>query len=167
MTEWIVAHCHANAEMKAESHLRRQSFDVYLPKYKRTRRHARRVETVIRPLFPRYLFIAFDPESTRWRSIRSTVGISHLISAGEQPLTAPSWIVEQLRQREDASGLFADVGQEQFKKGDVIEITNGPFFDRSGIFDGLNDSQRVAVLLDVMGRQVKALVSRESIRRAG
>lgn len=167
MTDWIVAHCHAHAEVRAEAHLRRQGYEVYLPKYKKTRRHARRVETVIRPLFPRYLFIGFNKEATRWRPIRSTIGVSHLISSGEQPLVVPSWVIEQLRQREDAAGLFIGVSQETLKKGDAIQITSGPFYDQLGVFDGLNDNQRVAVLLDIMGRQVKTLVPLEAIQRAG
>jgi len=166
MTDWIVAHCHANAEVKAETHLKRQGFEVYLPKYKTTRRHARRVETVIRPLFPRYLFIEFDAASTHWRPIRSTVGVSHIITAGECPLVAPSWVIDELRGREDDAGLFLEVAEDTLKKGDAIQITSGPFFDRKGVFDGLNDNQRVAVLLDIMGRQVKTLVPRKVIRRA-
>jgi len=166
MTEWIVAHCHANAEIKAEAHLRRQGFEVYLPKFKTTRRHARRIDTVIRPLFPRYLFIGFDAGLTHWRPIRSTVGVSHLLTAGERPLVAPAWVVEQLRSREDDNGLFSGAGENPFQRGDAIQITTGPLADHSGIFDGLNDSQRVAVLLDIMGRQVRTLVPLEAIRRA-
>jgi len=167
MTGWIVAHCHANAEIKAETHLKRQSFEVFLPKYKTTRRHARRVDTVIRPLFPRYLFIKFDAQSTPWRPIRSTVGISHIISAGERPLIAPPWVVEQLRQRQDDDGMIVQAPEELFKKGDAVQITDGAFSDRLGIFEGLNDRQRVAVLLDIMGRQVRTLVPSEAVRRAG
>ena len=70
MTNWIVAYCHANAEKKAEINLRRQGFEVYFPKYKKVRRHARRIDTVIRPLFPRYLFVEFEKALTLWRSIR-------------------------------------------------------------------------------------------------
>lgn len=168
MTEWIVAHCHANAEMKAEMHLRRQGYEVYLPKYKKSRRHARRVETIIRPLFPRYIFIAYYAETTHWRPIKSTVGINHLITAGEKPLSAPAWVIDQLRQREDEMGFYIDVDDSspRLTKGDAVEITRGPFFDHRGVFNGLNDSQRVAVLLDIMGRQVKTLVPLEAIRRA-
>ncbi len=165
MAEWIVAHCHANAEIKAEAHLKRQGFAVYLPKIKKTRRHARRLETVVRPLFPRYLFIEFDENSTHWRPICSTVGVSYLLTAGERPLTTPAWVIEQLRQREDKNGLFSGACEKLFNKGDAIEITSGPLAEHSGIFDGLDDSQRVAVLLDIMGRQVKTLVPLEAIRQ--
>jgi transcriptional antiterminator RfaH len=166
MAEWIVAHCHANAEIKAEIHLKRQGFEVYLPKIKTTRRHARRVETVVRPFFPRYLFIGFDGNSTHWRPICSTVGVSQLLTAGERPLVVPTWVIEQLHQREDKNGLFSGAEEKPFNKGDPVKITSGPLAEHAGIFDHLNDSQRVAVLLDIMGRKVKTLVPLEAIRRA-
>lgn len=166
MVEWIVAHCHANAETKAEAHLKRQGFEIYLPKIKTTRRHARRVETVVRPLFPRYLFIEFNENSTHWRPICSTVGVSQLLTAGERPLVVPAWVIEQLRQREDKNGLFSGARGKPFEKGDPIKITSGPLAEHAGIFDHLNDSQRVAVLLEIMGRQVKTLVPLEDVRRA-
>ena len=166
MSEWIVAHCHANAETRAEAHLKRQGFDVYLPKYKKTRRHARRVDTVIRPLFPRYLFIGFDEQLTPWRPIRSTVGVNHLITAGERPLAVPLWVIDQLRQREDDSGFVTGADENDFTKGDRVDIISGPFFEHQGVFDSRSDQQRVTVLLDIMGRQVKARIPREVIRAA-
>jgi len=166
MAEWIVAHCHAKAEMKAEAHLKRQGFEVYSPKIKTTRRHARRIEIVLRPLFPRYLFIGFDDNSTHWRPICSTIGVSHLLKAGEKPLVAPAWVVEQIRQREDKNGLFSVTNVKPFNKGDPIKFTRGPLTDYAGVFEYLNDSQRVAVLLEIMGREVKTVVSMGAIQRA-
>ena len=43
---WFVVQSQPNAEMKAVSHLARQGFAAYLPRYKKRRRHARRVEMV-------------------------------------------------------------------------------------------------------------------------
>jgi transcriptional antiterminator RfaH len=164
MAEWIVAHCHVNAERKAEAHLKRQGFEVYLPKIVTTRRHARRIETVVRPLFPRYLFIEFDENSTHWRSICSTIGVSYLLTAGDRPLVAPTWVIEQLRQREDKNGLFSGAGEKRFNKGDPIKFTSGPLAEYVGIFENLNYGQRVAVLLEIMGRKVKIQVPLEAIR---
>ena len=99
MTGWIVVHTHVHAETKAEHHLLRQGYEVYLPRYNKTRRHARRLETVIRPLFPGYLFVGFDSDETCWRPIQSTIGVRHLIRAGDRPVLAPDWIVDGLRGR--------------------------------------------------------------------
>jgi len=167
MSGWIVAHSHVNAENSAEAHLRRQGFEVYLPRYQKTKRHARRIEQVIRPLFPRYLFVKFSPQSTQWRCIRSTIGISHLLTAGDQPLTAPDGIIKELRGRENYLGFVSGLGSEGMKLGQKVKIISGPFSDHLGIFDGLSDSQRVAVLLDVMGRQVRAKIPADTIMATG
>ena len=94
------------AESKARAHLGRQGFETYLPRYFKKRRHARRVETVQAPLFPSYLFVAIDREKQRWRSISSTVGVSHLVCNGEEPAPVPDYVIDALRDREDETGLI-------------------------------------------------------------
>src|SRR5665647_2699889 len=86
---WYVAQTHVHAESKATLHLGRQGFDVYLPRYLKQRRHARRVDTVAVPLFPRYLFVSVDMETQRWHAIRSTIGITKLIANGGVPASVP------------------------------------------------------------------------------
>src|SRR5262249_2851497 len=76
---WFVAHTHPHAEGKATAHLNRQGFEIYFPRYLKRRRHARRIESITAPLFPRYLFVAIDVNVQRWRSIYSTVGVSRLV----------------------------------------------------------------------------------------
>jgi transcriptional antiterminator RfaH len=74
MAQWFVARAHANAKSKARVNLVRQGYEGYLPLCRRTRTHARR-QIVQRPLFPGYLFVSFEIESTAWRSIFSTIGV--------------------------------------------------------------------------------------------
>ena len=76
----------------------RQGFEIYFPRYLKRRRHARRIETVAAPLFPRYLFVAVDLAVQRWRSIYSTVGLSQLVCNGDEPTAVPDGIVEALKE---------------------------------------------------------------------
>ena len=66
---WYIVQTHVRAELKATFHLRRQGFETYLPCYLKKSRHARRVDTVATPLFPRYLFVSVDTATQRWHSI--------------------------------------------------------------------------------------------------
>jgi transcriptional antiterminator RfaH len=66
-----VVQTHPHAEAKAAAHLEHQGYSVYLPRYLKRRRHARRIEIVPAPLFPSYLFVVIDMFSRRWRAIRS------------------------------------------------------------------------------------------------
>jgi len=64
MTYWCAVQTHVRSEDKAAFHLRRQGYEVFLPKHLKRRKHARRIDWVSAPLFPRYLFVAIDPDTT-------------------------------------------------------------------------------------------------------
>ena len=117
---WFVAHTHPHAEAKATAHLNRQGFEIYFPRYLKRRRHARRVETVAAPLFPRYLFVAVDLSVQRWRSIYSTIGVTRLVCNGDDPTAVPDGIVEGLKSREDADGFIKLDFRPPFRAGDKI-----------------------------------------------
>lgn len=157
-SRWYVVQTHAHSEGKAAEHLRRQGFDAYLPRYRKKRRHARRVETVSAPLFPRYLFVAVDVATQRWRSIRSTVGVTQLICNGDRPTAVSGAVVEQLRSREDERGLIKLDQRPQFAAGEKIRVVAGVFESCFGLFEGMNDGERVSVLLDLLGRKVRVLL---------
>jgi transcriptional antiterminator RfaH len=163
---WYVVQTHPHAEAKAVAHLARQGFTAYLPRYLKRRRHARRIETVAAPLFPRYLFVTVDMVCQRWRSIHSTIGVARLVSNGEDPTPVADTVVESLKAREDAQG-FVKLGQRpQFARGDKIRVLDGVFADCLGLFDGMKDSERVAVLLDLLGRKVRLVLDEFSVAAA-
>ena len=163
MSSWFVVHTQPNGEMKAVFHLLRQEFKTYLPRYLKRRRHARQTTWVQRPLFPRYLFVCLDLERARWRTINSTVGVSHLIAEGSRPLAMPDGIIEGIRARENGQGVIALETIETFRPGQHVQITNGAFDSCVGLFECASDSERVTVLLDLLGRQVRVRVPIEDI----
>lgn len=164
MIDWYVANTHVNAENKAASHLCRQGFSVYLPKYMKLRRHARRQDMVPRPLFPRYLFVGVGPENVRWRAIHSTIGISHLVSFGSHPAPVDTAIIEELRRNEDDQGMIVTGCKNRFSKGDRVQFVRGALCEQIGLFDSVDDNQRAIVLLDLLGRQVKARAPMEAVQ---
>ena len=105
---WFVAHTQPNAEAKAVANLNRQGFEAYFPRYLKRRRHARKVDTVAAPLFPRYVFVAVDISAQRWRSIYSTVGVARLVCNGDEPAAVPDAVVAVLREREDNGFIKLD-----------------------------------------------------------
>ena len=162
---WYVVVTHPNAELRAEGNLRRQGFSVYLPRYLKTRRHARRVETVARPLFPRYMFVSLDLSRDRWRSVLSTFGVQSLVFSGERPAEVAAEIVDAIRQREGEDGYIA-LNAPSLDPGARVRILDGVFEDAVGIFERVADKRRVAVLLQLLGREVKALLPNESVAAA-
>lgn len=163
---WYVVQTQPNAELKAVAHLSRQGFDTYLPRYLKRRRHARRVEVVARPLFPRYLFVSIDVTVQRWRSIYSTIGVSSLLGTDDAPLPVAGQVVSTLRQREDDAGFVKLEHRPDFRVGQKIRVLEGVFADCLGLYDGMPDRDRIAVLLDLLGRKVRVLVDVETVAAA-
>jgi transcriptional antiterminator RfaH len=156
--KWYVVRTHANAEAKAAEHLRRQGFDTYLPCYRKERRHARRCDIVSAPLFPRYLFVAFDMEYQRWHAIRSTVGVERLIGGTTGPALLQNEVVCSIRAREDNKGFVTVNAVPRFSPGDRVRLKSGAFSTCTALLESMADRNRVAVLLDILGRRVRVLM---------
>ena len=155
---WYVVHTQPNGEGKAELNLRRQGFTTYLPRYLRKRRHARRTDTVARPLFSRYLFVTLDLARDRWRSIDSTFGVAHLVGGGDEPRPVPDEVVDEIRARESEGGFVALGLPAGLEPGSRVRLVDGIFADACGVLERIADDRRVAILLQLLGREVRVFV---------
>jgi transcription antitermination factor NusG len=155
---WYAVHTLPFAEGRAGAQLENQSFHTFLPKRLKTVRHARKLNTVIAPFFPRYLFVALDLKRDRWRSVNGTFGVSSLIMAGDLPCPAPHGIVETMLTMSDAEGVLQL--HSDLKVGAPVRLGAGPFAEQLGIIDRLDDSGRIRVLLNIFGRQVVVCLNR-------
>jgi len=165
MKEWYVVHTQPNSEAKATFNLKRQNFDVYLPLFRRKRRHAGRVELVPRPFFPRYLFVSIDPEHDRWRSVNGTFGVRHIITQGNQPVPVPVSVVGSLKCMEDSFGFIAPA-PPSFIPGQRVEIREGPMAMHIGLFCRMSEKERVVLLLDILGQQVTVTIPYTAVEAA-
>lgn len=165
MKRWYAVHTHAHGEVRAEENLARQGFESWLPRYRKRRRHAGREELVLRPLFPRYLFVHVDIDSEQWRPILSTYGVASVVGDHNGPYALDDAVVEAIRARAGEDGVF-ELGPPRFEPGEKVRITAGPLSDLEGVFQAESDSERVLVLLKLMGREVRVTVAGEDLEEA-
>lgn len=165
MSTWYVVETKPHAERIAAENLARQGFESYLPRYLKRRSHARKVEHVPAPLFPRYLFVTFD-ENAQWRPISSTIGVLRLICRGDSPLPLPGRVVDEIRAREAEDGLVRIAETPAFRAGDRVRVASGPLEDQVGLFRCADDQKRVILLLDIMGRQVVLRMAADQVEAA-
>jgi transcriptional antiterminator RfaH len=163
---WYVVQTRPCSESKAATHLERQGFEIYFPRYLKSRRHARRVDTVAAPLFPRYLFVAIDVAVQRWRSVQSTIGVAQLVCHGENPAEVPGSVIQGLRLGQDERGFVRLARKQPFKFGEKIRVLDGVFSASLGLFERMTDGERVAILLDLLGRKVRVVLDADAIEAA-
>lgn len=155
MMEWFVVHTQPARETMAVRHLQEQGFEVYMPRFKKTRRHGRKVEEVLAPLFPRYLFVGMDIKTARWRRINGTRGVSYILThENDRPAHIAAELIDALKARETEEGLIPHTQSVPFIKGDSVVITEGVLKDQTVTFEGLDDKGRVHLLLKLLGKEV-------------
>ena len=159
---WYIVQFKPNSHKIAARNLKRQGFETFLPMHEVTRRTVVKFETVIRPLFAGYMFVACDPEQAPWRQINSTYGISHLLSFAEGPKPIPGSLITGLRARCDSVGKVLPLGC--FEAGQSVEIHSGPFSNFIATVEKMASDVRVWVLLDIMGKETRVQVGRQLIQ---
>ncbi len=164
MNRWYVVQTHYRNENMAKLNLARQGFDVYLPLISKLRRHARKSEWAAAPFFPRYLFVSMDIELSRWRAVRSTIGVTSLICHDNMPAPLADSVIDGIRAREDERGMVKMNIDPSFQKGAPVKVMAGAFNELEGLFDRVSDDRRVIILLDLLGRETRVQLPVEYIR---
>ncbi len=160
--DWYVIYTKPSQEQRALENLQRQGYECYLPM--RTVEKIRRgiITTVDEPLFPRYLFVsqtATDHEIKSWASIRSTKGVIHLITFGNEPAKMDDQFVQQLK-------LMGHRGKQKlFINGEKLQIMEGPFKGLEAIYQMDNGESRVMVLIDFLGKQTTLITSPKNLQK--
>jgi transcriptional antiterminator RfaH len=160
---WYLVHTRPNSERKAELNLKAQGLATFLPQIEKTIRHARRLTTVRRPLFARYLFVSLDTGRDAWSHINSTIGVSRLVAQEGRPAAVPFGIVETLLAHSDAGLTRLD---HSLAQGQRVRILSGPLADFTATIMRLDARRRVDVLLEIMGGAVSVSVDRRALAPA-
>ena len=163
--KWYAVYTQARRENWARSNLWERGHEVYLPLYRRQRRHARKTDCVSAPLFPRYLFVSKNPDRPGRRSIISARGVISLVTFGDRPATVEDKIIHEIRARENDSGHVQLVDQKSLIPGEKVRLHSGIMTDHVGLFERGCESDRVVILLNLLGREVRVGAPSNSISR--
>jgi len=116
------------------------------------------------PLFPRYLFIQLErgKSAMGWGPIRSTRGVSRLVTFGNEPARVDDGLIEVLRQTERA---YREAPRPLYNPGDRLRITQGPFAGVDAIFEMSDGLGRVLVLIEFLSKPVRMSIEPVSLRK--
>lgn len=156
-TNWFAIHAKPCREELAAAYVSRLGLEVFLPKIKQSAVLWGKRESVLKPLFPNYLFARFCP-ANYLHLVQYARGVRCVVSAGDLPLPVDDKDIDLIRDRIAADGTVK-MNVEQVRLGQKVAIEAGPFKGIDGIFERkINDRQRVLLLLDAVHHHAHMLV---------
>jgi transcriptional antiterminator RfaH len=114
----------------------------------------------LEPLFPRYLFIRFEAAGTGWSALRSTRGVSRLVSFGIEPAQVDDGLIEHLRATEKSL-----TEQPLFAVGEPVQVILGPFAGIEGVYLMADGESRAMVLVELLSKSAKLPVPLAYLKR--
>lgn len=152
---WFCVRTQPKHEHIAASQLRHDlKIEVFLPRVRFRRGTRSGPAWVTEALFPGYLFVRFELP-TLLRRVQSAKGVSGVVHFGNRWPTVPERAIQELRQ----AMAFEEIRiiPSTLQPGDVVEISGGALGGLEAVVSRvMPNRQRVAVLLDFLGRQTAA-----------
>lgn len=162
---WYLVVTKPQSEFKAQENFLRQGYETYLPLVQTSRRRNGKNVKRTEAFFPRYLFISLDKETDNWSPIRSTIGVAGMVRFGEMPAVVPKKLIVNLKNNEDEFGLQS-FEKKELKQGDKVEIIEGPFAGYKAIYQKMKSTERVSVLLDIVGKNTQVTLNIDELEIA-
>jgi len=160
---WYAIQAKVNREKDVERRLTDLRLEVFLPWMRARRRIGSKFHWVMVPLFPGYVFSRLDMV-TSGKAARYSPGVKDFLTFGSRVAEVSEEIIQGLRER--CPGGIAEIDPVKAKPGDTVRINEGPFSGLEAIFDEkLKGSERVAVLLEILGRQTRIVLPSETIAK--
>lgn len=147
MKRWFAVWTKPRQEGRAEQNLRQQGFEVLCPMAKERKRLGGRVQWIVAPMFPRYLFVRADTALQSMAPIRSSKGCVDVVRVAGEPAAIPSRVVQALGCSPEPVLIDA-----AWQKGQQLEVVDGPLSGASVFFEAKSGKERVEVLLMMLGQ---------------
>ena len=159
-TEWYVVRTKPHQENTVETSLTRAGIEVLCPRIKEQRVIRRKMQQMVSPLFPGYLFAKCHPSLLR--IVQYAKGVRALVSFGAGPVVISDEIVNEISQR--LHGGIAALHARRFSHGDVVQIREGPLSGLEAVFEReMAGQQRAMLLMRMLACQVRVVVDLKSI----
>lgn len=159
---WFAVLTKPKSEALALVHLERQGFACFLPKVRHQRRSANGMHDSVEALFPRYVFLRARADGWTLGPVRSTRGVAGVVRFGNQAARVPDSVIAHIRSRIDR-GDCVQLDLPDFRVGSPVRVTEGPFAGMNAVFHSVSGTERVRLLMEILGERVSVVVPRSQL----
>jgi len=162
MLNWFLIYTKPRCEESVSNKFVDSGFEVLNPKIEERRYIRRKLQDVVSPLFPCYIFVRFDnPQDCRL--VKYTRGVRSIVGPENIPSIVPEEIIGQIKKRMEDGVIH--IRPVSFVEGEDVSIQAGPFEGLEAVFEKqLKGSERVSILLKAVNARV--VVDASILRRS-
>ena len=158
--DWFALRVRSNCEKVVAASLKGRGYEEFLPLYRKLSRRAGPAKEIELPLFPGYVFGAFDVN--RRLPVLTIPGVLHVVGVGRVP--EPIDREEMLAiERFVESGLAVEPWPF-LKTGEGVLVERGPLAGLEGILVQIKSSHRLVVSLSLLQRSVAVEIDGVCVR---
>lgn len=140
-----------------------EGVEVFSPRIRFRRSTRQGPVWVTESMFPNYLFARFDWQRSLAR-VNYAPGVKHIVHFGIKWPTVPDEVIQELRS--SLGDEEVQIVQSGFQPGDHVELSGGAFHGlKAVVTQSMSGGERVAVLMDFLGRQTMLEVPAASVIR--
>ena len=160
---WYTVQTKPKKERTVERRLSDLNLEVFLPWVRLRRRIGSRFQRVLDPLFPGYLFCRLDL-FVAGKAARYAPGVKDFVRFGNRIADVGDEVIGGIRERcPDGVAVFKP---RPYRAGEPVLIREGPLSGIEAVFEReMRGSDRVTVLLELLGRQTRLILNNEMISR--
>lgn len=151
--QWLCFKTNYRKEFVARDFLKELGFNVILPYYLKTVRHARKTSELPYPLFPTYGFLLYDGNVSSLNLIKHAKGVNYYLHMDNgQPRIVPKYIIDIIQSLQQKDGAYR-IDPSSYEYGDEVKIIKGPLMGFKAIFKERIDELRATLLVNLLGRK--------------
>lgn len=172
--QWYAVHCYSGYENKVKHSLEQRIetmgmagkiVDIVVPTEEEMEVKDGRRRTVEKRVFPGYIIVKMSMSEEAWFVVRNTPGVTRFVGMGNRPSPLSPQEVGQIVRRMEAEAPKLRVN---FKVGQRVRITDGPFADFPAVVDKIDTERaKVTVLVSFFGRETPVELDFLQVERMG
>lgn len=170
--QWYAIHTYSGYEEKVANNIRQRInavdmadkiFDVMVPKEKQIEIKNGKRKIVEKKIFQGYALVEMNLTDETWYIIRNTPGVTGFVGTGTEPTPVSEGEIKKIKRR---VGIEDPKHQIDFKIGEVISITDGPFKGFDGAISEIdNQKGKVKVMVSMFGRDTSVELDALQVRK--
>ncbi len=157
--QWYAVHTYSGYEEKVADSVRQRInavdmadkiFDVMVPKEKQIQIKNGKRKVVESKIFQGYVLIEMKLTEETWFIVRNTPGVTGFVGSGSDPTPVSDKEIAKIKKR---MGVEDPKHHIDFKEGEVVSITDGPFKGFDGAVSEIDTAKgKLKVMVSMFGR---------------